>query len=67
MEENAMEENAVLCCKLEITGTEHGEWQGFLQTDDKTQEFHSVLELLCLIQSRVGPPSIGWKEIQAQR
>jgi hypothetical protein len=49
-------------CGLEITGSEHGEWQGILQTDDENLKFCSVMELLSLIRSRAGPPFEGRKE-----
>ena len=39
-----MNEKPVFRCSLEITGTEHGEWQGTLQTDDETWAFRSVMQ-----------------------
>jgi len=58
-----MNEKPVFRCGLEITGAEHGEWQGVLRTDGETKPFHSVLELLRLLQSGVGPhPSDREKE-----
>ena len=50
-----MDEKPIFRCGLEITGTEHGEWQGVLQTDDATKNFRSVLELLQLIRAEVTP------------
>ena len=55
-----MNEKSAFRCSLEITGTEHGEWQGTLQTDDETWAFRSVMELLRLIQAQAGPPLPGW-------
>ena len=51
-----MNEKPVFRCGLEITGAEHGEWQGVLRTDGEAKPFRSVLELLRLLQSGVGPP-----------
>jgi hypothetical protein len=38
-----------------------GEWQGILQTDDDDQKFCSVIELLRLIKSKVGPFRADWE------
>ena len=57
-----MSEKSIFRCGLEITGTEHGEWQGMMRTDNETQTFQSVLELLRLIQSQAGPPLPEWKK-----
>lgn len=51
-----MNHRAIFQCGLEITGTEHGEWQGILHTDDGDKPFRSALELLRLLRSAVGPP-----------
>jgi hypothetical protein len=49
----SMDEKPIFRCGLEITGTEHGEWQGRLQTDDAIQDFRSALKLLHLIHAEV--------------
>lgn len=50
-----MEKRPIFCCRLEITATERGEWQGVMRTGDETQAFRSMLELLRLIRSETGP------------
>lgn len=45
---------------LDITGTENGERQGVLRTDETTRSFQSVLELLDIIRSQTGPELAGW-------
>ncbi len=49
-------------CGLDITGTEFGEWQGVMRTDDEIIEFRSVLELLQLIRAKAGPPLHCWND-----
>jgi len=62
-----MDEKPIFRCGLEITGIEHGEWQGRLQTDDATENFRSVLELLRLIHAEVPAPSaIEWNKQTSQ-
>ena len=55
-----MNEKPLFHCELDITGTGNGEWQGVVRTDGETREFGSVMELLRLIWSEVGPPMDGW-------
>jgi len=55
-----MDGKSVFRCELEITGTEHGEWQGAVHTDAGKQEFRSVSELLRLIHAEAGPPLNQW-------
>ncbi len=57
-----MNKGTVFRCGLDITGTEHGEWQGVLRTDDKTREFRSVLELLSFINADITASCGGTKK-----
>jgi hypothetical protein len=56
-----MKDQPVFRCALDISGAEHGEWQGVLRTDGETREFQSVMELLRLIQSEAGPSLTDWQ------
>jgi hypothetical protein len=57
-----MNNETVFRCGLDITGTEHGEWQGVLRTDDGAALFGSVLELLNLLQAKIGPDMPDWEK-----
>jgi hypothetical protein len=60
-----MEKKPIFCCGMEITGTEHGEWQGTLRTEDGVRAFHSVLELILMINSDVGAAAAVGTEKEA--